>query len=82
MEGIRRELVLGLVLIEGTVIEHTPCVGPLNLLVIIHFLISERPFLISKLTPMVVYIYLIECRQYKHDNQYHDTSKYRSGQGK
>ena len=56
MEGIRRELVLGLVLIEGTVIEHTPCVGPLNLLVIIHLLISERPFLISKLTPMVVYI--------------------------
>ena len=39
MEGIRRELVLGLVLIVGTAIEQAPSVDPL------HSIASQRMFI-------------------------------------
>ena len=39
MEGIRRALVLGPVLIAGTVIEHAPSVGPLCILISLAILV-------------------------------------------
>ena len=48
MEGIRRALALGLVLIAVTAIEHTPSVGPLEILVCSTFLISVCMFIVLK----------------------------------
>ena len=47
VEGIRRALVLGLVLIAGTVIEQAPSVGPPGILVCSRFLISVCMFIVS-----------------------------------
>ena len=48
MEGIRRALVLGLVLIAGTTIEQAPSVGPPEMFICSSFLISVCMFIVSK----------------------------------
>ena len=46
VESIRRALVLGLVLIAGTTIEHAPSVGPLLLLVSLHIVNNHNILLL------------------------------------
>ena len=48
VEGIRRALVLGLVLIAGTAIEHAPSVGPPGILVCSSCMVSVYMFIVSK----------------------------------
>ena len=48
MEGIRRALVLGLVLIAGTAIEQAPSVVPPWMFVCSSFLVSVSMFMVSK----------------------------------
>ena len=48
MEGIRRTLFLGLVLIAETAIEQAPSVGPPGILGCSSFLISVCMFIVSK----------------------------------
>ena len=51
VEGIRRELVLGLVLITGTAIEQAPSVGPHHMVGVTH---NQPPVF---LLPSVVVVY-------------------------